>query len=330
MKNKWLQIGCFLTGYNYDILMGCSEVPRKDVKRYTSALIIISIIWFFVGFSFSSRYLGANILQSFFTAIVSVIIIIQVERQIILSVHQNKQLYRVRTGIAITMALIGSLIIDQIIFKADIDQEKILVLKDKVDKVYPGRSEEIKSQINELDSTIIIKENIQAKLRAEVIKNPTIIVVNSESKPIAINSIKKDENGNDISVTQVENYKSVQRSNIANPSILELAKLDTVLNKLRISKSIKEESLLKLRPAVELEIQSHIGFIDELNVMISILLNSPVGFVVWVIWFLFFLGLELFILYSKKNEVESDYHALIKHQEQLHRKKIELMSKSNT
>jgi hypothetical protein len=57
MKDLWLKLGCFLTGYNYDILKTCSEVAAKSVKRYTAAMFIICIIWAFVGYTFTQRYL---------------------------------------------------------------------------------------------------------------------------------------------------------------------------------------------------------------------------------------------------------------------------------
>jgi hypothetical protein len=37
MNNWWLKFGCFLTGYNYNILDASSEISAKAVKRYTSA-----------------------------------------------------------------------------------------------------------------------------------------------------------------------------------------------------------------------------------------------------------------------------------------------------
>lgn len=80
MRNWWLRFGCFLTGYNYGIVKMSSEITAKTVKRYTSAMIIICILWSFIGYTFTDRYLKAGPWGAFLGAVVMVIIIIQVER----------------------------------------------------------------------------------------------------------------------------------------------------------------------------------------------------------------------------------------------------------
>lgn len=60
MKNWWIKFGCFLTGYNYGIVRSSSEVSSKAVKKYTSAMLIVCILWSFVGFMFTQRYLRGN------------------------------------------------------------------------------------------------------------------------------------------------------------------------------------------------------------------------------------------------------------------------------
>ena len=79
-KNKWLRFGCFLTGYNYNLLMSCSEVSKKSVKKYTAALLIIMIMWLLIGFLFSREYLRVPIIGSAIIGVVLMIIIIQINR----------------------------------------------------------------------------------------------------------------------------------------------------------------------------------------------------------------------------------------------------------
>src|SRR5687768_6995094 len=120
MRDKWLHFGCFLTGYNFKILKGCSEISAKRVLRYTSALIIPCILWGFVGYFFTKRYLRLETGLASIGAVVMVIFVIQIERQVILSSSANKAPLYFRGIIAIVMAVIGSLIMDQILFKEDI------------------------------------------------------------------------------------------------------------------------------------------------------------------------------------------------------------------
>jgi hypothetical protein len=83
--------------------------------------------------------------------------------------------------------------------------------------------------------------------------------------------------------------------------------------------------LLELRPVVEAELKQYRGFLDELNVMLAILRESNIALIVWIVFFLFILGLELFVLISKWTEPESDYEVRIRQQMELHIRRIELL-----
>lgn len=331
LNDWWLKFGCFLTGYNYTILSGCSEIAAKSVKRYTSALLIVCLMWAFIGYTFTDRYIKANLFGSIVGALVFITIIIQVERQIILSVHKNNaSLYWSRGIIAMMMAFIGSIIIDQIIFKEDIEQQKILLLDEKVNKVYPTKAEELKTQIKELNESIASKEGERAILNDDIVKNPTIRIVSESNQGTPVNTPKVDSLGNISSDTKIVRVRNVTTNSIPNPKMGLMQSLDEQVNYLRSQKAQKDSLLLTLRPRIEKEISSKVGFLDELDVMVGLLSKSIPALIVWVIWFLFLLGLELFILMSKTGGEGSDYDSLIIHQMETHKKKIELLTKKNS
>lgn len=76
MKNWWIRFGCFLTGYNYGIVRNSSEVAAKAVKKYTAALVIVCILWSFIGYSFTYRYLQGGLVASLIGAILAIVIIV--------------------------------------------------------------------------------------------------------------------------------------------------------------------------------------------------------------------------------------------------------------
>src|SRR5690606_37748218 len=164
MGNWWLRFGCFLTGYNYGIVRGSSEVSAKAMKRYTAALLIVCILWSFIGYTFTRRYVHGGTYGSIVGAVLFVIIIIQVERQIILSINPSKWLYFFRGVIAMMMAIIGAVIIDQIIFKEDIELEKITFIENRVKRAMGPKTEELRTQIDALDTAILEKEKQRADL----------------------------------------------------------------------------------------------------------------------------------------------------------------------
>ncbi len=329
MKNWWIKLGCFLTGYNYQIMSNSSEVAIRVVKRYTSALIIVCLLWLFIGYSFANRYLHCGIIGSLISALCFVTIIVQIERQIILSNNVNSWLKTSRIFIAILMAFIGSLIIDQIIFKEDIELEKTTFIQKRVDKALISKTAELRYQIVNLDTIISKKETERLNLINDIAKNPTSKVYSTQSTTtketsILIDSLTKEKTILEKSVP----ISSTSSSNIANPKISLIAPLEENIKNLRTQKSNKETALLNIRPEIEMEIKQKVGFLDELEVMRSLIIHSWISIIVYFIFFLFLIMLEILVLISKLNEKgkENDYDKTIEHHSRLLSRKLELFA----
>lgn len=314
MRDNWLRLGCFLTGYNYAILRGCSETSVKRVLRYTSAIIIICILWAFIGYTFTSRYLKAPWFMSVLGAIIMVIVVIQIERQVILSAKANKAPLIFRAVIALLMGIIGSILIDQILFKEDIEQQKTLMMGEKVNRILPDRARELKEQITEIDSVLAVKEYEGKILSADIEKNPMTRNISEKIQHI------KTLEGKDSTIRVVEITR------IPNPKMELLKQVDNKSSMLRKDKNKKDSLMLTLRPMVEAELKQNVGFLDELELMWSLLSNSYVALITWIIWFILLLGLECFILVSKWNEPEVDYDEVVRQQMELHLRRLRLLT----
>ncbi len=317
-----------MTGYNYGIVRNSSEVSAKAVKKYTSAIVIICMLWSFIGYTFTSRYLHGDILGSLFGAIVFVTIIVQIERQIILSINPTRWLYIFRGIIALMMAIIGAIIIDQIIFKDDIELEKRKFIRERVDSELESKTKEINKLINDLETTIKKKEEEKKELINEVTKSPTITTYATESRMRNIKITKTDEiTGKPIVDEKTIPVPVTTSQNVPNPKISQIEPINESIKTFIKQKETKQNTLLNIRPQLEKEISSKVGFLDELKVMHSLISDSGVALVVWLIWFFFLLGLEMLVLISKSNEKENDYERTIKHQMELQNRKLELFAK---
>ena len=135
----WIKFGCFLTGWNSSILSQCSEASFKHLKKYTAALLILIILWGFTGYCFAERYVEAPWWGCIISSIIFVVIVIQIERQIILTVGTHKWNTFFRFFIAVIMAFLGSSIIDQIIFGADINRKMVEITDRQVVEQLPLR-----------------------------------------------------------------------------------------------------------------------------------------------------------------------------------------------
>jgi len=316
MKDLWIKFGCFLTGHNYSIIKNSSEASAKTVKKYLSALLIISTLWGFIGFAFTQRYLHGNTLVSSIGAAVMIFIIIQIERQIILSLRKNYYALIFRALIGIIMAIIGSVILDQIIFKEDVEKEKISNIQTEVNKLMPEKTLELSNQILQLDNEITKKENERSALILEITKKPMI------SAPTSTGEYKRDS----LTKKLVLVGKTVSIQNTINPKTDLIPQLDVILKNLREQKVKKENDKLNIQQLLEESIKSKVGFLDELKTLFSILLSSPIALFIWVLLFLFFLMIELFIIVNKFGDAENDYDKTILHQMDVRIKMLDKLS----
>lgn len=324
-QNWWLKLCCFLTGYNFYILSNCSEISIRKVKKYTAALLIVSTVWAFVGYCFCDRYIKLDTTGSTIGATISVLIIIQIERQILLADKTNNWLKITRIGLALLMAVIGSLIVDQIIFKDDIDKAKMKSNQAQVDDLMPNRTKQITEQITQLNASIATKEKERKELLEDINKNPNIQIIEISTTPVAVPKSSTDSSRTTIKSTEFKTITSKHIKMIPNPKFDQLQPIDKQLGAFSSDKITKENTLLSLKSLLEKEVDSKVGFLDELKIMFIILKESTIAAVVYMIWLAFLLLLELLILIGKASDAESDYDKTIQKQMSIHFKKIELL-----
>jgi len=306
MTNWWTKIGCFLTGWNLNILETCTESSRKQLKKYTSAILILIIIWAFIGFSFAERYVHAPWWGCLITAIIFVVIIVQIERQIILTVGKNNALAIFRLIIAFIMAIIGSAILDQIIFKDDISKKMIEIVDEQVNQQLPNRLVIINSKLQEIQIEIDSLDNKNLELYQQINKNPTLKTVSTSTTFLKI----PQPDGS----FKTEPQHSFSTSPIANPKIKESEINNTNLDGLRKLKENYTKRKMDAEGLLRSELKSKQGFLEELNAIIIILKERPVALFFYLILFSFLMFLELFVVASKFGDKKCDYDLVIEHQ----------------
>ena len=321
MKNWWLKLGCFLTGYSYPIVMGSSEVAVKTVKRTTSALLIVCILWSFIGYTFTERYLKGSPAGSIAGGVIMCIIVIQIERQIILAMNVRWPLLLFRTIIAIIMAVIGSIIVDQLIFREDIQLQKIQSIDDKVQVILPARVKDLKAQIAGLNADI---DSVNVRINWINSQPVHLTVTNTRTKTTS----SQGNGNNDKSKSNRKKENTTTTTQVVNPIRQLLGGLQNRLNDLYRQKTAKENKLLTIRPSLIKELNASTGFLDELQLMFRLVTSSKIALFVWLMWIFFFLGIELFILVSKYSDKGNDYDSTVQHQMKLQIKKLELLSRA--
>jgi hypothetical protein len=322
MKDYWLKFGCFLTGYNYNLVKNSSEASAQSVKKYLSALIIVSILWSFIGFSFSQRYLHSGVFGSICVAIAMLIVIIQLERQIILMLGRSNWAIIFRSVIVVVMAIIGSIIIDQIIFKEDIERQKISDVQAEVNNILIVKTIQLDAEIESLDSLIDKKEKERNRLIDDVTRKPFVKGSSSQRKSYIIKVLGANGFLKDSVITKTD----LALTDIVNPKVDLIQTIDKQIGFLRIEQSEKQKSRINIRSDLENELKSKKGFLDELKTLISILTTNISALIVWILVFLFFLSLEFFVLVIKFGDDKNDYERTIMLQMEMRIKIIDGLS----
>lgn len=302
----WIKLGCFLTGWNSKILSQCSEASYKHLKKYTAALLILIILWGFTGFCFAQRYVGAPLYGCILSALIFVIIVIQIERQIILTVGTNRWGACFRVFIAVIMSILGSAILDQIIFGDDIKKKMVEINDRLVQEQLPMRLNVIDARLNELQTEIDSLTQINTLLQDEISQKPIIKAVTTETTYRQ----EKQEDGS---------YKKIPETTVTtvpmpNPRIKQIDANNSNLDKLRKQQEEFTEKKLSVENDLRKELSSNTGFLEELRAMIEIISTRLEALIFYIIIFSFLISLELFVVTSKLGDKKCDYDMIVEHQ----------------
>ncbi|WP_353130024.1 DUF4407 domain-containing protein [Parapedobacter pyrenivorans] len=302
-KSAYLRFCCFLTGLSYTLTRISSEQSAKNAKKYMGALLIIMLVWFFIGYCFATRYLHMGIVGGIIGGLLMSFIILQIERIIILSHHISTggKVFRIILGLV--MAILGAMIMDQFTFQDDIELRKVSVLEVRVKEAIKNSESDIRTQVAEIDSVLEFSNTRLFTLSEELQKRPVIVTNYTTS------SITKDSVGNSVNSTTQRNTSVVD-----NPLKVEFDFLQNQITELNSKKFELVNSLTDLKRQKEEELKSATGFLDELTLLKEVIASNWVGMFVYFLFLFFFLSLELFILIMKLSDKESDYDKLVDHQ----------------
>ena len=301
--NWWIKLGCKLTGWSSSVLSQCSEASKTQLSKYTSALLILMIVWSITGFCFAQRYIGLPIWGCILVSLVFVTIVVMIERQILLALHPTKKLATFRLVIAIIMAIVGSSIFDQTMFGKDIDKQMADTIELQTVDLTQKRVSNIDSKLVAFQIEKDSLNKVNSELQADVNAHPWIIqksVTNSQDRLVVNGKIK------------VVNNPSVTTNQVANPKQIVIAANNEKIKQIVLQENDLNKKRLTVEEDTRKECQANVGFLEELEAMVSIVTTRTIAGVFYVIFFLLLMSLELFVVTSKMGDEECDYELAIK------------------
>ena len=295
--NWWIKLGCKLTGWSSSVLSQCSEASKTQLSKYTSALLILMIVWSITGFCFAQRYIGLPIWGCILVSLVFVTIVVMIERQILLALHPTKKLATFRLVIAIIMAIVGSSIFDQTMFGKDIDKQMADTIELQTVDLTQKRVSNIDSKLVAFQIEKDSLNKVNSELQADVNAHPWIIqksVTNSQDRLVVNGKIK------------VVNNPSVTTNQVANPKQIVIAANNEKIKQIVLQENDLNKKRLTVEEDTRKECQANVGFLEELEAMVSIVTTRTVAGIFYVIFFLLLMSLELFVVTSKMGDEECD------------------------
>ena len=300
----WNRFGCLLTGWSYSTLKQCSEASRCQLSKYTSALMILILIWSVTGFCFAQRYIGLPVWGCAIVSMFFITIVIMIERQIILTTKKTFSMLAFRAMIALVMAVVGSTIFDQTMFGKDIDKQMANNIEIQVADLTKHRVHIIDEKLIALHTELDSLTKVNSNLQEEVNNNPFVIqtsVTNSQNKVLMPDGTFKTVNN-----------PSVTKNQVPNPKLANVEANNKAIERLQAQEQTWTEKKQGMEEAVRAECQASVGFLEELEAMWTIISTRPLAGVFYLVFFVLLMSLELFVVVSKMVDDECDYDAAIK------------------
>src|SRR5690606_20120372 len=123
----------------------------------------------------------------------------QIERIIILSQNISRWGKSFRVLLAVVMAILGAMILDQITFKDDINLRRVEKLDERVNEAVIQSEKDLRQQISDIEP-ILKKSNLRLVEISEELQERPVIVTNYTTS-----SVTRDSLGNSVQSTSQRN-----------------------------------------------------------------------------------------------------------------------------
>ena len=316
-------IGCFLIGWDKNILKECGEASYRQYRKLLSAICIMMILWGTIGYCFADRYINIeSCALKICIALVFMLIVLCVERVIILTVGKAYLMSFMRVLLALCMAVLGSCIFDQIIFRNDIQQAIQEHREDVIGATVTKRLSIYDSDIHRITQEMDSLSKATIALNEELQQRPVIKGTNVSTQEQVVGV---DEEGKPMKVKT----QTVNTVTLANPLAEQLKanndQIQIYSAQLEQLRQDKKEVAETVRDEVS---QRAPGFIEELEATLKVVSQTKVSLAFYIILFCFLTFLELFVLTIKMGENKCDYELIVENQLNLKKKLMEQTAQS--
>ena len=151
-----LKIYSIIIGENPKYTATFQPASKRKVALYANCLIVPVILWFINGYLLVSNVLEGSIFSAILTAFIAAFIIFLIERAIVMS-NGSRPIFWFRIFLGFIVASLGSISLDEVIFKHDIDNQVAYYKQAEVDSAVHIVERDYQNQIG-LQQSIVAKK----------------------------------------------------------------------------------------------------------------------------------------------------------------------------
>lgn len=197
-----------IIGENPNYTATFQPASKRKVALYANCLLVPVILWFINGYLLITNVLEGSLFTALLTAFIAAFIIFLIERAIVMS-NGSKLIFWFRIVLGLIVASLGSISLDEVIFKHDIDNQVVYYKQAEVDSAVNKVERDYQNQIA-LQQSIVNQKGFEWNQSLKDAKSEADGTGGSHQKLVGkITILKKgiaDEQKNDY---QIENNKLV-------------------------------------------------------------------------------------------------------------------------
>jgi hypothetical protein len=141
-----LKICSIIIGENPKYTATFQPASKRKIVLYANCLLVPVILWFINGYLLITNVLEGTIFAALLTAFIAAFIIFLIERAIVMS-NGSKPIFWFRIVLGFIIASLGSISLDEVIFKHDIDNQVAYYKQTEVDSAVSKVDRDYQNQI---------------------------------------------------------------------------------------------------------------------------------------------------------------------------------------
>lgn len=292
-----LKFYCWITGDDYEMLRKDTPQSRKKVSALATVLFIPVIIWVMSGYLLVTDVLGGSTISGISVAGVLGILVFLLEKNIIMA-QGGRAIFLFRIVLATVIALLGAVILDEVIFKEDIERQLAFIEQEQL--------LEEETNIRQLNIGIIQDKKNEVEVKHTVWQQ-AVDIARREADGSGGSGVRGVDAITRIKLEAAAEAKSDYLKTSGELAVLE-AKLD--------------REILEARNSL-LSTSNHYGLLNRIKALFSLVFSDWYMGIIYALFTLFVFFMEFLVVFMKNAWATTNYERKLQLIEEIGKSRME-------